>query len=454
MSAVGETVHAAPVAYPATGADEAVSITRLVTHQRIGLDMRFDGRLDADRLDRAVRLACDAQPVLGTALEPRGRHLAWVRPPHLAESGYVEFHDGSSPQRMDEFQAAEVPDSGPQVAAALFREESGDRLGLKVSHVLADGQAAKQVAYLVADLYTRLGDPSYEPEPDVRPRPTARDVWSLLTPDQRRSAAKATSWSMPTWVIPGTGSTGEGLTYQAATLDPEIFRVARAWGKQRGATVNDLLLTAYFRACSEEFEPPCDVPLSIMCTADHRRFLIDKDIPVANLSISGSLDITRVADEPFDATLARVHERMAVWADQCYGIGPARNAERLRVLGYGPMKRLLTLALTGGGKPKDPSKPSKSYPFFTNIGVLDEDRLDFDGMRPVSASMYGPSARGASSVAVISTYRDALTVRMGYCAGDCDPEMVRRVLARTIAEIAEIARPGEDAASLPQSAIS
>jgi NRPS condensation-like uncharacterized protein len=438
-----------PETYPATGADEAVSITRLVTHQRIGVDLKFDGRLDADRLARAMRLSLDAQPVLGTALEQRGRHLAWSRMPRVPEDDLLEVRSSSNGSGdTTAFQAREIPDAGPQAGAILVREEDGDRLGLKVSHVLADGQGAKQYAYLVAELYSRLcDDPDYRPQPDVRPRPTAKDAWQGLSRKQRAGAARAKSWSMPTWVIPGSGSTGGGLTYVSGSLDPDTFRAMKAWGKDRGATVNDVMLSSYFRSCVAEFAPPAGIPLSIMCTADHRRFLPSRDIPISNISISGSLDIESVPGETFEATVGRVKERMAVWADQCYGLGPARMAERMRVIGYGPMKRLMTMALTGGRKPKgDSGKPSKSYPFFTNIGVLDEDRLDFGGVRPVGASMYGPSARGASSVAVVSTYRDELTVRMGFCAHDCDPEMVRRVLDGTLREL----RAGTSAPSAAQ----
>ena len=38
----------------------------------------------------------------------------------------------------------------------LLRGPHTDELGIKLSHVPADGQAVKQYAYLLADLYTRL----------------------------------------------------------------------------------------------------------------------------------------------------------------------------------------------------------------------------------------------------------------------------------------------------------
>ena len=121
---------------------------------------------------------------------------------------------------------------------------------------------------------------------------------------------------------------------------------------------------------------------------------------VSNISISGSLDIERVDGESFDDTLARVRQRMAVWATQCYGAGPFANAERLTGLGYGVTKALLglTFRMAGGS--------GKTYPWFTNIGVLDETRLGFAGIAPRSGYMYGPANNGPAIVPVISTYGD------------------------------------------------
>jgi len=332
---------------------------------------------------------------------------------------------------MNAFQAEEVSDAGPQALVALFRAPDADHLGIKVSHVVGDGQAAKQYAYLLAETYTRLGvDPHYVPEPNLASRPSGRDVWNHLDAEQKRSAKKAKSWTNPTWEMPSTGDSGLDLTFRTGAVGPERFHAMKAYASARGATINDMMLAAVLRACIDEFDPPTGVALSLMCTADLRRYLPDAArLPISNVSISGSLDIERVDDEDFDATLRRVRQRMAVWAEQCYGAGPAANAEILTGLGYKMTKRLLGAAfkMAGGS--------GKTYPWFTNIGVLDEDRLRFDGLDPASGHMFGPVAFGASIVPVISTYRDTLTICMGLCMSDCDVAMVERVLAGTLKQL-------------------
>ena len=422
-----------PARFVATGADAAIAITRAAVNHRIGLSLSFQpGHLDPDRLTRALRLSLDAEPVVGCSFRTDERRAYWHRLSDL-DGSTVRAQDGvADPEAMmRSFQAAEVPDEGPQAVVALFRSIHRDVLGIKVSHVLADGQAAKQYAYLLADIYTRLGmDWTFAPEPNLRARPSGRDVWENLTSKQRREARKAKSWTSPTWPAPNTSDEGEDLTYRWRTMRRGLLHALKSYGVERGCTVNDMMLTAVLRACISRLDPPVGVPLSLMYTADLRRYLTDAaTLPISNVSVSGSLDIERVGDESFEDTLRRVHARMQRWAEMCHGAGPLASAERIAGLGYRTTERLLGLAFRAGGA------SDKTYPWFTNIGVIDDEKLLFDGVGPDSAFMFGPGAVGASIVPVISTYRDALTVCMGYGDSDENTQLIEVLLDSIVGEI-------------------
>jgi NRPS condensation-like uncharacterized protein len=423
-----------PDRFAATGTDSAVSITRAVTLHRIGLSLAFYGRLDPDLLAKAVRMSLDAEPILGCSLETDRFKPCWVRIRDLEATRPFSIEQTDHPDlAMLAFQAEEIDDAGPQIAVRILRTEAADVLAIKTSHVVADGQAAKQFAYLLADLYTHLAaDASYAPVPNLASRPTGRDVWDNLTREQRRHARKAKSWANPTWDVPfkGDGRSGGGLTYRTISIAPEQFAALKAHGKRLGATVNDVLLTAVFRACVQEFDPPVGVPLSLMCTADLRRYLPDAArLPIANISISGSLDLDRIEGERFDQTLMRVRQRMDAWAVACHGAGVAASTEKLAGLGYRATKALLGAAFRAAGS------SHRTYPWFTNVGIIDDSRLSFGGLVPVAGHVFGPAAFGASIVPLISTYRDTLTICMGFCADDCDSEVVQRVLDATLAEL-------------------
>jgi NRPS condensation-like uncharacterized protein len=422
-----------PARFAATGADAAIAITRRATNHRIGLSLTFnDARIDTDRLARAFRLSLDAEPVAGCAFRTDERRAYWQRLDDL-DCATLLVKDAVEDPDTDvrSFQALEVADSGPQASVALFRAHDRDVLNIKLSHVFADGQASKRYAYLLATIYTRLGsDPAFVPEPNLRPRPTGRDVWASLTREQRREAKKAKSWTNPTWPVPpGMGSTGERLSYRWTTIPPERFASLKAYGSERGCTVNDMMLTAVLRACIALLDPPAGVPLSLMYTADLRRYLPDPDdVPLCNLSISGSLDLQRVDGEGFSDTLARVHERMGQWAQMCHGAGPLASAERLAGLGYRTTERLLGMAFRMAGS------SGKTYPWFTNIGIIDEAKVSFDGATPSEALMFGPAVSGMSIVPVVSTYRDSLTVSAGFCESDMEADRIDEFLQATVRE--------------------
>jgi len=436
-------VSTVPERFAATGTDTAVSITRAVTMHRIGVRLVFDERLDAERLERAVRLTLDAEPILGCSFCTDEFKAYWERIGDLDSVRAFTVLETQDPERANvEFQTVELGDSGPHAAVGLFRSADRDILGIKVNHVAADGSAAKQYAYLLASIYTRLGvDPAFTPTPNVGARPTARDVWAQLDSGQQRAAKKAKSWALPNWDVPATGQSGEGLTYRSEILVPGRFAELKAQGTARGATVNDLLLTAFFRACVLAFQPAAGKPLSLMCTADLRRYLPDAArLPIGNISISGSLDIARVEGESFDDTLVRMRERMGAWGSACYGAAPALNAEKMTSLGYTMTKLMLeTMFRLSGGS-------GKTYPWFTNIGILDDARLRFGDQTPVAGSMYGPATRGASIIPAFSTYRNEITMCMGFCPGDMDAGVVDRVLSLTKAELESLLSQAEGSA--------
>ncbi len=426
-----------PDRFVATGADAAIAITRAEVKHRLGLSLSLPlGHLDADRLARAVRLSFDAEPVVGCAFRTDERKAYWKRLSDF-DGTTVSVHENAADpdEMMRSFQAVPLEDEGPQAGVALFRAAERDVLGVKISHVVGDGRAAKQYAYLLASIYSRLAvDAEFAPVPNLRPRPSGRDVWANLTASQRREARKARSWTSPTWPAPETTSAGEGLTYRWITLPPQRFAVLKAYGADRGCTVNDMLLTAVLRACISRLNPPVGVPLSLMYTADLRRYLPDAaTLPVCNLSISGSLDIERVVDESFEDTLRRVHQRMQRWAEMCHGAGPLASAERVAGLGYRITERLLGLAFRAGTASDRTAQ--KTYPWFTNIGIIDDTNLLFDGVAPDSGLMFGPGANGMSIVPVVSTYRDALTVCMGYCDSDENTRLVEELLSSIAGEI-------------------
>lgn len=420
-----------PESFPATANDTATSLARSGCHMEVGAKLSFSQRLDAEQLARAVRLSLDAEPILGCSFEPGWYSARWRRIPHLDAMPAFSLVETEDPRSAAlAFRAIPVTDDGPQVAVRLVRGPERDDLCVNVSHLPADGQGTKRYLHVLAAIYTNLADnPAYEPEPDLTPRPCGADVWAHLTDAQKHAAAEAGRPVMPNWEVPHLSTSGGGRTQLDLALAPERFSAVKEFGGERDATVNDMLLTAFFRALTTSFPPDPGTRMSFTSTADHRRFLgVDPEtLPVTNISISGFLGLDYLPGESFEGTLGRVSECMRAWKATGYGVVGQKQAASFARLGFTTMKALYAaMGRMGGGK---------SLPLFTNMGVIEAEKLRFDGVEPVSAYMLGPAAFGGSLVPTISTYRDTLTVSIGYCADDLQGEVVRKVLDDMDAEL-------------------
>jgi NRPS condensation-like uncharacterized protein len=426
-----------PARFPATADDVAIHVMRSFSqHLDLGFHLEFDGRLDPAILERAVRLSLDAQPVLGCALVTRSFSSSWQRVGDLDEHIPFSTLDTDDPERDSvRFRTTPIDDAGPHVLVRLLRARETDYVSAVVGHDAADGQGLKQYAYLLADIYSRLlRDPSYVPVPDLRPRPSAKDVWANLSTGQRAESKSVPSMTMPNWKAPRIAAEGRGRTIRELRVVPERFRAAKEYGSDRGATVNALLLTAFFRAVADLYPPPSGQPMSLPFTVDYRRYLpAATDVPISNVAVSIWLGVTFVPGERFDATLARVEEQLSVWRAGTWGVQGLMQSTAVSKFGSGPTTAMMR-AVMGSM-----SNSQRTSPVFTNIGVLDEHRLRFGDRVPVSARLNGPASFGASLVPTISTYRDELTVSMGFCDGDMDATAIDAVLTHMDKELEGLA---------------
>jgi NRPS condensation-like uncharacterized protein len=427
-----------PSRFPATPNDTATALARaLGQHMELGCRLAFAGRLDADVLRRAVRLTLDAEPVLGCAFASTATKAWWAPLSDLDAAlpfSVAEMTDAELDARR--FQTLPIDDAGPQVAVRLLCAPEHDEVSVRLSHVAADGKSTKQYAYLLADTYSRLvADPAYEPAPNLTPRPSSADVWSGLSVEQRRAAKRSPKMTMPNWLVPRRAETGRGRTFEELVLDAETYGALKGYGASHDATLNDLLLTAFFRALAVTYQPPGGKAMSLPFSAEHRRYLPRQDgLPISNLAITLWLGLAWVSGESFENTLERACEQTRAWRSALWGVKDAVQATKLMALGPAIAGRVMRMTAKLGSSGKEGGRAHTS-PVFTNIGVLDEARLAFDTSVPTAARLSGPAAFGASFVPTISTYRDAVTVSMGFCAEDMDPDVIGGLLSAMGAEL-------------------
>ena len=138
-----------PDRFPSVLVDRfACIMDRHIADMMIQMEMAFDHRLDLDRLGRALRLALDAEPILGCRFVDKPPELHWRRLPDL-DRELLEVTEDEKP--FSAFRTRRIhPCEGPQLAAALLHEEQGDRLLIKLSHLAGDAGGTKEAVGLIA----------------------------------------------------------------------------------------------------------------------------------------------------------------------------------------------------------------------------------------------------------------------------------------------------------------
>jgi NRPS condensation-like uncharacterized protein len=417
-----------PNRLPASGGDIASDAMRAMLEMVLGSRLVFSGRLDEEMLARAARLLLDLEPVLGCRYAAGPLRAEWIRCSDSDDAILVSVIETGDPDReAAEFHATPFSAKAPRIAAALLRCDDHDELCVRFDHVAGDGWSAKEINYLLAEVYTRLiEDPGYRPAPRLVPRPTHADVWGALTDEQRTAAANTPKMAFSNWSIKPARGARSTAAVRTFTLAPARIRAIREYAHARGATVNEALVTAFTRSVATISPPKRGTRPGVSVSADTRRIAANPSLDrIANIATTQTVLFDYRHGEAFDETLQHVVEGMRPWRDCLWGVGgtlgrEASDPQPPKPIVMSAMFQLITALMRVG---------HAAALVTMNVGVLDERRLTFGDARPEYAWGAGPIPRYAGFAALISSYREAVTFWMGFRENAVAPEVIERCLA-------------------------
>ena len=301
--------------------------------------LRLDGRLDLDRLVKAVRLSVDAEPVLGCKFV-EGNPPYWKRLKNIDEVVFCsleETHDSNtSVQRF--LESPLDMDHDPKIKVKLIRSDEYDIVGIKANHACCDGTGIKEYVELVSAIYSRL-DGSGEANVAIPSKRGRRDQDRLFErlgiTDTDSLWIPGSDILIPTWAFPWKQGTSSTTRIAVCRISPDQVDAINSYAKSRGATFNDLILAAYYRAMLKMGQPVYGVPMGINVTIDLRRYLPDKKTEALR-NFSGSVNtwLSMVENESFDETLSRVVYMMNEIKRGYPGLQSAIGLERLEKVSF------------------------------------------------------------------------------------------------------------------------
>lgn len=288
---------------------------------------------------------------------------------------------------------------------------------ITISHMLCDGSGFKQLIYLLCELYN--GNRS-------------ENLDYLMTREFSQFTKELTGKTSITMKMmfsmmgnykskPVYAKTDDKNVYVLEkTISRETMSKVHDLAKTQGATLNDVFLTAYARALRKLYGLE---KINIPCTVDLRKYAKDKT-GIANLTGTYNLNIKMKDGAGFGETLSDASAAMQKQKKTKNDIaGPM-----LLVSKYEKSTLEQFLKLYGGME----TSASADY---TNLGVLDDKKLVFNGATVKNAIGYSGLNNAPNFQIAVSSFKGETTVTSLVRCGQKEKEKADLILDTIVKEI-------------------
>ncbi len=420
-----------PVRHPAPAFDVFNVYFEQIYDPTMHVVFVFDGEVDAGAMREATKRLIASDPYLRSRYaEVDGRPVWEEIPEELWEGAFVLVPAGEvenlPPPPLD-------VRAGPQVRVGLYRRGEGDHLAVTCHHGFCDASGAMILARDLFAIYREiLKNSDFRPVPREPYDRSTDHILALYSGEERERALAGEEPFVDRWRFP-VERTGRGTPRIACrTLPPERLELAKAFGKLHGATVNDVLIGAYFLALLRVRGNPSDrgAPLSLLTSADLRRKhpgCHGEGLPM-NLSIAYEITLS-----------AEVRAELADVIDQVTAITTHRKAGNLGLAAI-----LFYEEILAGGMPAVRAfydgmlgryqASGQKNPVFSNLGVFDPgDYLPVPGKDGAALDIqdiqYLPCTCWPYGFLLLaSTFRGRLTIMTAYEEGPYSTAVVEQFL--------------------------
>jgi NRPS condensation-like uncharacterized protein len=311
-------------------------------------------------------------------------------------------------------------DKDPMVKIKLIRSKEYDTLGFKINHVCCDGAGAKEYILLLSDIYSRINhsEDGFIPKQSIRDKKDHERLLSALT-----EKSPGTSWgimnqmSFTAWNFPWRNTRMGSTRFVVSRLPYGHVDVMRDYAKARGATINDLLLTAVYRAMFEISKPPYGVPMDIPITVDLRRYLPENNAgAIRNLTGGIVTRMARKKNEPFEGTLSRVLSVTNKIRKGHPSIGNLKWIEFIEMMNFYQICDYFKAASQAIEMASQSpfNVINMCSPTLSNFGVFSKSLIRFGDSIATDTYVIPPVVRAPGILLAASTYNGIFTLSVGY----------------------------------------
>jgi len=307
-------------------------------------------------------------------------------------------------------------EKGPQIKATILRSKSCDSLCITMNHMLCDAAGFKQYLYEMSDIYSHLEkDPTYMPPVLERSRSMFQvfkhiSLWekmkifySVITKKEKKDDL---SFSFE-------GDEDRPFIITHSLSQNRLLQI-KEYVKQEQATINDALFAAFIRAIQKKFHKNA---ITLPCPVDLRKYIPNKgNEGICNLVSFITCDISEIGST-YKETLDKVRKTMNKQKREFTCLGGVMAGHLLYELFPYPMAKKIIM--------KSFSNPPLSL---TNIGIIDHNKLQFEGVNATSSYMTGSIKYKPYFQIGVTTFKQCMTLTVNFHGTPNDEQEIKDFL--------------------------
>ncbi len=420
-----------PNAIPATGNDIYNYMARYgMANYQIQAVLKFNSRLDPIKLMKAVSIANNIEPVFGCRFI-ENQPPYWLPLSDTEKRGIYSFEEtNNTDEAVRKFLESPLDmDKDPMVKVKLISSGAFDTLCLKINHTCTDGSGVKEYIHLLSDIYCSI-DQNREcvHRPRIRSRADQDKLLNNLGITDLEAARDPKS-QVPKTVWPFCWKVGipGDISVSVCKIPRGYLGVLSDYAKARGATMNDMILTGYYRAMFELSKPPYGIPMDISMTVDLRRYLPNqKTEAIRNFSGGFLTRLPRIMNEPFGDTLSRVVNVMKQVKSGTPGLQSALGLEHIEkgdfygtLSFYENISKVFKLCSGFFGF---------CNPILSNMGFIDKSLLRFGESYVTDAYIIPPALCAPGILLCVGSYNNEITLTISYYKEHGNSNQIQKLL--------------------------
>jgi len=285
---------AIPKIRPAGGGERAQYLLRDYNDNTIRFVLNYPGLVDPDVLRKAVKAVIESVDVLHGTFFSDGTMAYWHMNENVGETNYFHYieTEGDPAKTAASLSLLPVyPEDKVQLHVTLVQSEEKSCVVIRQSHLVVDGGDGKYLIGKLVEAYNMILATGSAAALEVKDGSRAPEkVYEKLGMSDMKDLMSNPLSSVETaYPYPTTEAGMARVT--SKVISAGTMSAARKKAKTVGATANDLLVTAFYRAYAAMDGVDASAPMSVSSMMDLRRHCVDGDSE-GLCNMSGALPTT------------------------------------------------------------------------------------------------------------------------------------------------------------------